>query len=78
MLSKSIVSIIASYASKYTDFVDWIKEKQINYLSLSRNPNAIHILEKNLDKVDWDLLSTNLNIFGDNKKQLVDILIKII
>ena len=28
---------------------------------LSGNPNAIHILEKNLDKVDWRDLSMNLN-----------------
>ena len=25
------------------------------------NPNAIHILENNLDKVDWDMLSSNPN-----------------
>ena len=28
---------------------------------LSMNPNAIHILENNLDKVDWDELSINPN-----------------
>jgi hypothetical protein len=30
---------------------------------LSQNPNAIPILEKNLDKVDWRQLSENPNIF---------------
>ena len=30
---------------------------------LSSNPNAIHILEKNLDKTDWYWLSSNPNIF---------------
>ena len=28
---------------------------------LSQNPNAIHILENNLDKVKWDWLSQNPN-----------------
>ena len=28
---------------------------------LSMNPNAIHILENNLDKVDWRFLSDNPN-----------------
>jgi hypothetical protein len=32
-------------------------------IRLSSNPNAIHILEKNLDKIDWGLLSMNHNIF---------------
>jgi hypothetical protein len=31
------------------------------WLSLSSNPNAIHILEKNLDKVSWMSLSLNPN-----------------
>jgi hypothetical protein len=29
---------------------------------LSENPNAIPILEKNLDIVDWDILSANPNV----------------
>ena len=29
---------------------------------LSSNHNAIHILEKNLDKINWQFLSTNTNI----------------
>ena len=28
---------------------------------LSENPNAIHILEKNIDKVNWTMLSLNPN-----------------
>ena len=32
-------------------------------LCYNKNPNAIHLLEKNLDKVDWLMLSTNPNIF---------------
>ena len=26
---------------------------KINWSYLSRNPNAIHILEKNMDKINW-------------------------
>jgi len=28
---------------------------------LSANPNAIHILEKNMDKINWQQLSANPN-----------------
>ena len=41
------------YQFQNLDKVDW--------LSLSENPNAIHILEKNLDKVHWWNLSSNIN-----------------
>jgi len=34
------------------------------------NPNAIHILEKNLDKVNWDVLSSNHNIFEYDYKEI--------
>ena len=28
---------------------------------MSANPNAIHLLEQNLDKVDWEKISQNPN-----------------
>jgi hypothetical protein len=34
------------------------------------NPNAIHILEKNPDKVDWNYLSRNLNAIHILEKNL--------
>ena len=40
---------------------DWIDIDQINWFTLSQNPNAIHLLENNLDKVNWDWLSRNPN-----------------
>ena len=43
---------------------------KINWIGLSRNPNAIHLLEKNMDKIDWYKLSENPNIFEIDKKQL--------
>jgi hypothetical protein len=47
----------------------------VNWEYLSRNPNAIPILEKNLDKVNWKKLSFNPNalhlLFSlDHKKML--------
>lgn len=31
---------------------DWVDISKINWCELSHNPNAIHLLEKNRDKVD--------------------------
>jgi hypothetical protein len=47
----------------------------VNWHGLSENPNAIHILEQHLDKVDWERLSANPNalhlLFSlDHKKML--------
>ena len=30
-------------------------------VNISRNPNAIHLLEQNMDKIDWKFLSENPN-----------------
>ena len=38
---------------------DWIPIDKLDWYWLSKNPNAIHILEKNLNKVNW--LSSNPN-----------------
>ena len=35
----------------------------INWYIISRNKNAIHLLEKNPDKIDWKFLSANPAIF---------------
>jgi len=34
---------------------------KIDWYNLSSNPNAIHLLEKNLDKINWEQLSGNPN-----------------
>ena len=39
----------------------WIQIEKLDWWMLSRNPNAIHIIEKNLDKVNWHRLSRNPN-----------------
>ena len=41
----------------------------MNWCALSSNPNAIHLFEQNLDKIDWISLSYNPNaihILGQN------------
>lgn len=38
-----------------------LKMKYVDWEWLSANPSAVHILERNLDKVDWKLLSGNPN-----------------
>ena len=43
---------------------NWVDKDRICWRWLSLNPNAIHLLEQNLDKIDWFYLSLNLNIFG--------------
>ena len=35
---------------------DWISMDKLNWTFLSGNPNAIDILEKNPDKIDWNFL----------------------
>jgi hypothetical protein len=42
----------------------------VNWWQLSRNPNAIPILEKNLDKVNWWYLSKNPNAIHMLEKNL--------
>ena len=40
---------------------DWVDIDQIDWGDLSYNPNAIHLLERNLDKIQWWNLSENPN-----------------
>ena len=49
-----------------------MKEKQnkINWVLLSKNPNAIELLKKNQDKINWLCLSSNLNIFTYDYKKM--------
>jgi len=42
----------------------------VYWLWLSENPNAIPLLEKNLDKVDWSWLSSNPNAIPILEKNL--------
>jgi hypothetical protein len=42
-------------------FYDWIDFDKIYWPYLSENSNAVNILEKNLDKIDRNNLSSNIN-----------------
>ena len=39
----------------------WIDIKNLDWMCLSANPNAIRLLEQNLDKIEWNYLSGNPN-----------------
>ena len=40
---------------------------------LSRNPNAIDLLENNQNKIDWDFLASNPNAINLLKNNNIDI-----
>jgi hypothetical protein len=46
--------------------------------SLSDNSNAIHLLEQNIDKIDWNFLTGNPNIFELDYIKMSENKIKII
>ncbi len=48
----------------------FIVNPHVNWTWLSRNPNAIPILEQNIDKVDWRILSMNPNAIPILEKNL--------
>jgi hypothetical protein len=44
--------------------LDWIDINELDWdglFGLSCNPNAIHLLEANPDKINWNILSRNPN-----------------
>jgi hypothetical protein len=41
--------------------LDWIDIDKLNWEELSKNPNAIHLLEQNPEKIDWYELTKNTN-----------------
>ena len=51
---------------------EWFPFDKVSCFGLSGNPNAIHILENNLDKVDFVYLSLNPNIFTYDYKAMKD------
>ena len=40
---------------------DWIDINKLSCVKLSENPNAIELLKKNQDKINWEYLSQNPN-----------------
>ena len=58
--SYSILSMINDYL-KHDFRINPVVRKTIDWNRLSCNPSAIHILEKNMDKINWRMLSSNPN-----------------
>ena len=38
---------------------DWIGVNKLKRDSFSGKPNAIHLIEENIDEVNWGMMSTN-------------------
>jgi hypothetical protein len=58
--------------TKYV-LLDWIDENKLNWNMLSLNPNAIDLLEENIDKIDrsmWSILSANPNAIDLLKQRI--------
>ncbi len=49
---------------------DWIGLDMLDWTMLLRNPNAIHLLEQNQDKINWYSLSTNPAIFAYDYEEI--------
>ena len=49
---------------------DWINLDKIDWVCLSKNPNAIHLLEQNPEKINWAYLSINSNAIHLLEKNL--------
>ena len=61
MLSKDLLKIIASFLINPSyKLLDWVSADLLNYYYLSKNPNAIYLLEQNMNKVNW----FNLSVFS--------------
>ena len=62
-----VLKLVATYLvkpkMKLLDWIpiDWIYLNKIVWKELSKNPNAIHLMEQNPDMIDWKNLSRNPN-----------------
>ena len=60
MLPVCILMVIDEYAMEYV-LITWLVRflTRLDWSELSRNSNAVSLLENNLDKIDWTELSRN-------------------
>jgi hypothetical protein len=49
---------------------DWVNHEYLDWSLLSKNPNAIKLLEENQDKINWYNLSANPNAIQLLEKNL--------
>jgi hypothetical protein len=50
-VSKDLIRDIFKYANEYV-LLEWININKLNWYCLLRNPNAIHLLQQNQNKID--------------------------
>ena len=66
-----VIRLIASYlVEPKMKLLDWIPLDKLDWDNLSENPDAIHLLEQNMNKINFAYLSKNPSIFEIDKKQL--------
>ena len=53
------ISMLEKYIKTHPNILDKDNWSYLNWFYLSLNPYAIHLLEKNVDKIHWDALSAN-------------------
>ena len=57
-----LIGLICNYIPQ-VKLHSWINPDKIIWWCLSTNPNAIPLLEKNQDKINWNILYLNPSIF---------------
>ena len=57
---EELINIISEYSEEF-NLLEWIPLEKLDWSELSKNKNAIHLLEKYPEYVDWDKLSKNEN-----------------
>lgn len=72
-LPADVSKLICSYVG--TDRIKpWVKALgPIDYFHLGYNPNALHLIKDNLEKITWSVLSTNpsaINLIKANRKEI--------
>ena len=70
-----IYTILTEYwkdlKNKRKVLLPWIDIEWLSWDILSANPNAMHLLKNNQDKIDWYWLSVNPSIFEDEPMPIV-------
>ena len=57
-----VIKIVASYLVKpKMKLLDWVLLDNLDWEILSQNPNAINLLEQNMDKINWNEILINPN-----------------
>ena len=65
-----LLYIVASFHTKpRMKLLDWVDIDNLDWVFLTLNPNAIHLLEKYPEKIFWKELSKNPSIFETDVKQ---------